>query len=67
MRALWEMLNETKWVKAKDDDRQYVLDAFQEDAEMKDADAEHEPEEEEEEDQEENIHGESFLTLKQTN
>ena len=29
MQALWEQLNETKWLKSKDDDRQYVLDAFQ--------------------------------------
>lgn len=29
MQALWEQLNEIKWVKTKDDDRQYVLDAFQ--------------------------------------
>ena len=29
MQALWEQLNETKWKKAKNDDRQYVLDAFQ--------------------------------------
>lgn len=29
MQALWEQLNEIKWRKAKEDDRQYVLDAFQ--------------------------------------
>ncbi|KAF2152671.1 VID27-domain-containing protein [Myriangium duriaei CBS 260.36] len=28
MQALWEHSNETKWVKAKDTDRDYVLDAF---------------------------------------
>lgn len=28
MRALWEHSNETKWLKAKDNDRDYVLDAF---------------------------------------
>jgi hypothetical protein len=28
MRALWEQLNEQKWLKAKDQDREYVLDAF---------------------------------------
>ena len=50
MQALWEQLNETKWVKAKDDDRQYVLDAFQ-DLTMEDAPAEEEePEVEEPED-----------------
>ena len=46
MRALWEQLNETKWIKTKDDERQYVLDAFQ-DLNMEDA--EEQPEEEEEE------------------
>ena len=51
MQALWEQLNEIKWVKAKDDDRQYVLDAFQ-DLTMEDAPAEEEePEDEESEDQ----------------
>ena len=29
MSALWEQLNETKWRKVEKDDRQYVLDAFQ--------------------------------------
>ena len=29
MQALWEQLNETKWTKVKDNDREYVLDAFQ--------------------------------------
>ena len=47
MQALWEQLNETKWIKTKDDDRQYVLDAFQ-DLIMEDA-----PNEQEEEDVEE--------------
>ena len=47
MQALWEQLNETKWTKTKDDDRQYVLDAFQ-DLTMEDA-----PEEEQEEEVEE--------------
>lgn len=36
MRALWEQLNEIKWTKSTDDDRQYVLDAFQ-DLTMEDA------------------------------
>ncbi|RPA95041.1 VID27-domain-containing protein [Choiromyces venosus 120613-1] len=43
MRALWEQLNEQKWIKAKDQDREYVLEAFQ-DITMEDA-----PEEEEDE------------------
>ena len=49
MQALWEQLNEMKWVKAKDNDRQYVLDAFQ-DLTMEDAPAEEEEEIEEPED-----------------
>ncbi|KAI4127615.1 MAG: hypothetical protein LQ338_003110 [Usnochroma carphineum] len=48
MRALWEQLNEVKWTKNTDDDRQYVLDAFQ-DLTMEDAEeAAKEAEEEEE-------------------
>ncbi|KAK7992278.1 hypothetical protein PG988_001072 [Apiospora saccharicola] len=47
MRALWEQLNEIKWTKVKDQERQYVLDAF-EDLTMEDAPAEDEEEEEEE-------------------
>ncbi|RYP42237.1 hypothetical protein DL767_000401 [Monosporascus sp. MG133] len=51
MRALWEQLNEIKWTKVKDQERQYVLDAF-EDLKMDDATIEEEEEEEEEEDPE---------------
>lgn len=47
MQALWEHLNKVKWGKAKDTDREYVLEAFQ-DLTMEDV-----PEEEEEEDEEE--------------
>ncbi len=46
MQALWEQLNETKWKKTTDDDRQYVLDAFQ-DLTMEDAPKEGADEEEE--------------------
>ncbi|OTB06405.1 hypothetical protein M426DRAFT_72210 [Hypoxylon sp. CI-4A] len=46
MRALWEQLNEVKWTKVKEQDRQYVLDAF-EDLNMEDAPIEEEEEEEE--------------------
>lgn len=61
MQALWEQLNEMKWVKVKEDDRDYVLDAFQdltmedqnEEQEQADAEAEAEEEEEEEEEKEE--------------
>lgn len=47
MQALWEHLNQVKWQKAKDTEREYVLEAFQ-DMTMEDA-----PEEEDEEDEEE--------------
>ncbi|PUU81575.1 VID27 cytoplasmic protein-domain-containing protein [Tuber borchii] len=49
MRALWEQLNEQKWIKAKDQEREYVLEAFQ-DITMEDA-----PEEGEEEDEFEDV------------
>jgi hypothetical protein len=56
MQAFWEQLNETKWVKQKEDEREYVLDAFQdltmEDAEPEAAEAQEEEEEEEEEEDE---------------
>lgn len=48
MQALWEQLNEIKWNKAKDDDREYVLEAFN-DLTMEDAPQEEEEYEEEEE------------------
>lgn len=48
MRALWEQLNEVKWTKVKDQERQYVLDAF-EDLKMEDAPEEGYEEEEPEE------------------
>lgn len=54
MRALWEHLNEARWLKVKDQDREYAMEAYQEDVEMKDAppieEEEEEPEEEEEQD-----------------
>ena len=62
MQALWEQLNEMKWGKVKDDDREYVLDAFQ-DLTMEDAPpeeqerAEAEAEEEEEEEEEDRDDG----------
>lgn len=53
MQALWEQLNETKWTKQKEDERDYVLDAFQ-DLTMEDAPegAEEEAEEGEEAEEE---------------
>lgn len=46
MQALWEQLNEVKWLKAKEDDREYVLEAFQ-DLTMEDAPPAEDEEEEE--------------------
>ncbi|KAI8938769.1 hypothetical protein NX059_004635 [Plenodomus lindquistii] len=50
MQALWEHLNKVKWGKAKETDREYVLEAFQ-DLTMEDAPDEREEEEEEEEEE----------------
>jgi hypothetical protein len=36
MRALWEQLNQQRWIKNKDDERAYVLQAFEGDVEMPD-------------------------------
>ncbi|RSL42682.1 hypothetical protein CEP53_012065 [Fusarium sp. AF-6] len=51
MQAIWEKLNETKWTKMQDKEREYVLDSFG-DLTMEDAPIEEEKEEEEEEDEE---------------
>ena len=48
MQALWERLNETKWKKTDEDERQYVLDAFQDLTMEENADKEAEEEEPEE-------------------
>ncbi|RYP60012.1 hypothetical protein DL771_010650 [Monosporascus sp. 5C6A] len=64
MRALWEQLNEIKWTKVKDQERQYVLDAF-EDLKMDDATIEEEDEEEEpdiDESEDERPQGEHYDT-----
>ncbi|RVX75261.1 hypothetical protein B0A52_00613 [Exophiala mesophila] len=51
MQALWEQLNETKWAKVKDQDRDYVIEAFN-DLTMDEApQLEEEDEEEDEEDE----------------
>lgn len=57
MQALWEQLNEMKWTKVKEQEREYVLDAFQdltmEDTKNEEQDeAEAEAEDEDEQDQE---------------
>lgn len=62
MQALWEQLNEMKWVKVKKDDRDYVLDAFQ-DLTMEDSPPEEaEEEEEEEEDKDDGQRSEHYDT-----
>ncbi|KAI9698097.1 MAG: hypothetical protein M1820_007605 [Bogoriella megaspora] len=64
MQALWEHLNETKWLKAKDTERDYVLDSFkdltmddvrEEEARLEDEEAEELEQEEEEEDDEQQV------------
>lgn len=57
MRALWEQLNELKWDKVKEQEREYVLDAFQDltmedpqSEEQEEAEAESEAEDEEDQD-----------------
>ncbi|PTB44501.1 hypothetical protein M441DRAFT_77577 [Trichoderma asperellum CBS 433.97] len=52
MQALWEKLNETKWKKIQEKEREYVLDAFN-DLTMEDAPPIEDEEEEEEEEEEE--------------
>jgi VID27 C-terminal WD40-like domain/VID27 PH-like domain/VID27 N-terminal region len=49
MQALWEQLNEMKWTKVKDQERDYVIEAFN-DLTMDEAPQEDEEEEEEQED-----------------
>jgi len=46
MRALWERLNQQRWKKSADDEREYVLQAFQGDVEMPDVSDDEEEEEE---------------------
>ncbi|KAL1859358.1 Vacuolar import and degradation protein 27 [Paecilomyces lecythidis] len=66
MQALWEQLNEMKWVKVKDNDREYVLDAFQdltmEDSPEEQDQAEDEVEQEEEEEEDEGQRSEHYDT-----
>lgn len=52
--ALWEHLNQVKWVKARQTDQEYVLEAFQ-DITMDDAPPLEEGEEEEEEEEEDDV------------
>ena len=66
MQALWEHLNQTKWLKTKEAERDYVLDSFkdltmddirEEEAEAEDEEAD-EAEQDEDEDDEERAHSE---------
>lgn len=54
MQALWEHLNQTKWLKAKETDRDYVLDAFNDLVleDKREAEAREEDEQEEEDEDE---------------
>lgn len=65
MRALWEQLNELRWDKVKEPDREYVLDAFQ-DLTMEDPQSEEqdeaEAEAEDEEDEEDGQRSEHYDT-----
>lgn len=61
MQALWEQLNETKWHKSTEDDRQYILDAFQ-DLSMEDKAIEGEEEEEVEEIEDDSQRSEHYDT-----
>ncbi|KAG5438957.1 hypothetical protein PCANB_002287 [Pneumocystis canis] len=36
MIALWETLNQQKWIKIKDDEKEYIIDTFQQDTKMED-------------------------------
>lgn len=49
MRALWERLNQQRWAKNNDNDREYVLQAFQ-DVEMPDQSDEEEDDQDDQED-----------------
>ncbi|ROV88837.1 hypothetical protein VMCG_10167 [Cytospora schulzeri] len=66
LRALWEQLNEIKWTKVKETERDYVAEAFadlaMEDAEAKDAEPEEEEytEESEEEDEDDSPRSEHY-------
>ncbi|KAF8866276.1 VID27-domain-containing protein [Acephala macrosclerotiorum] len=59
MQALWEQLNEQKWLKSKADEREYVLEAFQ-DLTMEDAPPEEEEEYEVEEPENDGQHSEHY-------
>ena len=61
MRALWEQLNEMKWAKVKDQEREYVLEAFN-DLTMDDAQQEEEEEEEEETEEDDGQQSEHYDT-----
>jgi hypothetical protein len=47
MQALWERLNQQRWIKSNDNDREYVLRAFEGDVEMPDQSDDEDEEDEE--------------------
>lgn len=61
MQALWEQLNEMKWAKVKEQEREYVLEAFN-DLTMQDAPQEQEGEEDEELDEDDGQKSEHYDT-----
>ncbi|EEH48162.1 uncharacterized protein PADG_04246 [Paracoccidioides brasiliensis Pb18] len=61
MQALWEQLNEMKWAKSKENDREYVLEAFN-DLTMEDVPEEEEEEVAEEEEEDEGQRSEQYDT-----
>ncbi|EMR08578.1 hypothetical protein PNEG_03054 [Pneumocystis murina B123] len=48
MIALWEMLNQQKWIKIKDDDKEYIIDVFHQDVKMEDVNNDNTEEDDEE-------------------
>ncbi|KAJ3098937.1 hypothetical protein HDU97_003574 [Phlyctochytrium planicorne] len=66
-RCMYEANNHENFLKVKEDDRSYLLNAYEEDVEMEDArEAAEEPEEEEEEEEEEN-EGENGRVIPENN
>lgn len=61
MQALWEQLNEMKWAKVKEQEREYVLEAFN-DLTMEDVPQAEEEEEEEEADEDDGQRSEHYDT-----
>lgn len=58
MRALWERLNHQRWIKSNENERKYVLQAFQGDVEMPDVS----DDESERDETEQDLRGNFYLT-----